>query len=416
MASYNVFQQVFSLSQMSNVLFSARGTTATLQTAAEKGLQFFLPFSGGGSTPNPAVAPLIGDWTVVWGPVVWKDKPDDASTGPSNTIFVAHCKQVSFGTNDVRDTYVVAMAGTAVHSVFDIVSEDAGVSTVVSLGDWLGAGGWSTTAAPPSPNAVAITEKGKPYIDNGTARGVWALLANPVPQDGVAVGGGTYLAAFLAGLPSASTVILTGHSLGGALSPTLATVLQQNGWLPGYANGNVLVYPTAGASPGNPDFATLYNTTFPIPKGSPVNASYQVWNAVLWNQLDVVPHAWADQSSAIDGRYMGAIPGLYGNSALSLKKGDAATYAEAVSVVGLASAKKNPTCNFTPLQGNMYASTYVTPIPSSGTVLSTPPSSFDEFGTEAMFQHIARYNIEIGIDLPKPTTEPAPAAAEPATA
>lgn len=416
MASYNVFQQVFSLSQMSNVLFSAKGTTATLQPLAEKGLQFFLPFAGGSSTPDPSVAPLIGNWTLVWGPVVWKDNPNDANTGPSNTIFVAHCPQVQFGTNDVRDTYVVAMAGTAVHSVFDIVSEDAGVSTVVSLGDWLGASGWTTTSAPPAPKDVAVTVKGKPFIDNGTARGVWALLANPVPKDGVAVGGGTYLAAFLAGLPATSTVIFTGHSLGGALSPTLATVLQQKGWLPGYAKGNVLVYPTAGASPGNPDFATLYNTTFPIPKGSPVNSSYQVWNAVLWNQLDLVPHAWADQGSAIDDRYMGKIPGLYGNSPTSLKKGDAVTYAAVASAVGLASAKKNPTCNFTPLQGNMYASTYVTPIPTSGTALSTPPASFDEFCTEALYQHIARYDAETGIDLPKPTSEPAPAAAEPATA
>lgn len=56
---------------------------------------------------------------------------------------------------------------------------------------------------------------------------------------------------------SSATLVFTGHSLGGALSPTLALSVDTTGW------GRVLVYPSAGATPGDNDFANLFRSRFP---------------------------------------------------------------------------------------------------------------------------------------------------------
>ena len=86
-----------------------------------------------------------------------------------------------------------------------------------------------------------------------------------------------------------STLIFAGHSLGGALSPTLALFLypqpQESGWK------QVLVLPTAGASPGNEPFAKLFAAAYP-PVASGVSAPYGTWNTNYANAADAVPHAW----------------------------------------------------------------------------------------------------------------------------
>ncbi|WP_162144307.1 lipase family protein [Methylocaldum szegediense] len=86
-----------------------------------------------------------------------------------------------------------------------------------------------------------------------------------------------------------ATLIFTGHSLGGALSPTLAA------WLYGNTQArknwkNVYVLPTAGATPGNQQVVSFFSEQFPaITDGNQV---YDIWNKVLRNTLDIVSHAW----------------------------------------------------------------------------------------------------------------------------
>jgi hypothetical protein len=100
---------------------------------------------------------------------------------------------------------------------------------------------------------------------------------------------------------STSTLIFTGHSLGGALSPTLALALKEQGlnlkdWKAVY------VYPTAGPTAGNATFATYFSQTFP--QSATGSQPWQVWNADLANSLDIVPRAWNAQTLA-------TIPNLY---------------------------------------------------------------------------------------------------------
>jgi hypothetical protein len=89
------------------------------------------------------------------------------------------------------------------------------------------------------------------------------------------------------------SIIFTGHSLGGALSPTLALAVsdQAREWV----NGNsvmISVEPSAGATPGNQDFSEYY--------GEQLGAS----TTRLWNNIDVVPHAWNETM-------LSEIPSLY---------------------------------------------------------------------------------------------------------
>lgn len=395
--TYNVFQQVFTLSLISNVLFQSKGTMDTLQSEAVSSIQTYLPFSGQSNTPDSSIAPAIGNWEVVWGPMVWKDDPTDASTGPDNTVFVAKATGVSGG-GLASDVYVVAIAGTALASSYDLWTEDAGVTHVVDFDKWLSDGTWSVSSAPPAPQIVGpldILKASNPYIAQGTALGTAALLSNPPPAGSGAVAGGQYLADFLAGVPASASIVFTGHSLGGALAPTLAMVLQQQKWLPsqGTGNGGAFVYPTAGPTPGNPTFADSYNTIFPASSGS----GYQVWNALLWNTLDIVPHAWA-VSNSTDQRTLGAIDTIYGklNTELAL---------EVAGLVKAAESKENALLNYTPLQGNSFAGTYQTSftnIDNQTATVHQPPKSFGEFWLEVLYQHMLAYSAELSITLNMP--------------
>jgi triacylglycerol lipase len=85
----------------------------------------------------------------------------------------------------------------------------------------------------------------------------------------------------LVGAGNGATIFVTGHSLGGALSTTVALYLQDK--LPGAV---FQVYTFAGPSAGLTDFAALFDSTFPASSTEP-NCSWHVYNA--W---DVVPQAW----------------------------------------------------------------------------------------------------------------------------
>jgi hypothetical protein len=80
-----------------------------------------------------------------------------------------------------------------------------------------------------------------------------------------------------------ATLIFTGHSLGGALSPTLALDLAVNLGFDLSKWAAVRVYPTAGPTPGNKRFVDLFQQTFP---------ATGPWNRNVINSIDVVPRAW----------------------------------------------------------------------------------------------------------------------------
>lgn len=254
MPTYDLHQQTFTLSLAVN---SASGSTGSAAEVAD-----ILKGKLGDLLGNAGVQQLIGTWTLAWGPAVW-EHPLDLRGYADNAVAVFH--------NAASNTYVCAIAATNANSVFDWTVEDFWVSDKVR---------WLYTSAP-----------GTPWISAATNFGIGVLLSLRDPATGA------YLSDFLHSVASTqATLIFTGHSLAGALSPTLAMVLygtsaQRAAWQ------NVRVYPTAGATPGNADFANAFAAQFPpVTDGS---QPWQRWNTLLWNDLDVVPHAWKAANMAL---------------------------------------------------------------------------------------------------------------------
>lgn len=251
--SYDLWQQVYSLSMQSGWIGATKkkGTAADLKALLAEHLRSFYA----------AHEKLIGAWSTVWGPVVFEHAA--APREADNVLYVA--------ANADRSVFVVAVAGTNFGSDYDKDQEDDAVDTTVA---WAAA--FPGSSAPPGP---------EPYLSSGTALGVHNLLAM--------TDGGATLAEFLksAAGPSA-TLIFAGHSLGGALAPTLALALfnTHGGPLRKSDWANVRFFATAGPTPGNAALAAYVAQEFP-----PVDLQdqpYQCWNRVVWNSLDAVPHGW----------------------------------------------------------------------------------------------------------------------------
>ncbi len=324
-ASFDVYQQIFALSWLSNNLKGSIGFRDDLEEKLYCILSESLTVHGAPKkfepqTPSEVVLDAIGDWELVWGPsVLTPDKDTEGET--ENAMFVARCTNVQAADGSdkdlpSKDMYVVSIAATNPYSVPDWVLEDGAVNTVVK---------WSDFLTEPNYDGTKITqdENNKDaYISQGTAMGVTKLLGM-TPPDWSGPNAGTSLVKFLSGLDqSNSMLVLCGHSLAGALSPALALYLKSIAPSPVGGFRDVCVYPTAGATPGNKNFADAYSAAYPphalgqsdvvIEEGK----EYRNVNARLWNHYDVVPHAWALLSHEdIDGNWspmMESIPTLYG--------------------------------------------------------------------------------------------------------
>jgi hypothetical protein len=249
-----------------------------------------------------ASEPLIlgaNDWKTVWGPQVFcvgpqtiivPELPGDgyiAEFNATNAMYVVHSASLK--------RYIVAIAATNTPSLYDWIVEDLDTSRVVTWeralrvwSDGITAG--AATAAITSATAVA---ENAPYISHATFTGTTILL-NIVDT----VITQKTLVDFLKGLtpPAGTTVTFTGHSLAGALSPALAmacfdpdaSLLKGSAW----SIGDAMVYPTAGATPGNGPFASRFNSAGWGGAHDKGKRLWQVWNHNLYNNLDIVPHAW----------------------------------------------------------------------------------------------------------------------------
>lgn len=327
MASYDLYQQVFTLSFISNV-----GDHAP----AGSDLQQYV------STEVPAkvnaASNLIGTWNVVWGPVVYSSN----DTVVDNAMYVA--------ANSDSSVYVVAIAATNPASAFDTMTEDWGIQ-------------------PPVAWPYSGDSTNKATIASGTYTGVKKLLAMADTSSGQT------LIEFLQALPNqgSKTVIFTGHSLGGALAPTLAVALMNPKGSIGLSTDSwkaVYVYPTAGPTPGNGYFAQLYASVFPPVSG-------QQWNLLQWNTLDMVPHAWAYDMLA-------AIPNLYASNGLAATPCVNKLVSLAIqNAGGQPDPNSDPNLYFTQLQN--------TPLQGS---FSTSPQALLQtcrFLEEAFYQHGTAY-------------------------
>ena len=296
-----------------------KAATATATEDLTKALRSAIDEAIAGN--NASEHPFLGanDWKTVWGPQVFCigphvftvpksfDKDFTAKFNATNAMYVVHSAGLG--------RYIVAIAATNNPSLYDWFAEDADTSHVVA---WDGAlhvwkegiaAGTVTTAAIAAAAAAAATAvtatADVPCISQATFAGSTILL-NLVDT----VITRKTLVDFLKGLtpPADTTVTFTGHSLAGALSPALAMacfdpvggLLKDSAW----RISDARVYPTAGATPGNGPFAGRFNGAGWGGADDTGKRPWQVWNTNLYNNLDVVPHAWGKAM-------LGLIPGLY---------------------------------------------------------------------------------------------------------
>lgn len=204
------------------------------------------------STALESLKGPLGPWELVWGPGVLQVLPGAV---PANTMFVARHQQT-------RELFI-SIAGTNPFSAYAWLAEDFAVSETRA---------WGYGNAP---EGVATSK--------ATLVGLRALQGM-VPPPGIP-GENTTLAEFLqADFDEQSepvTITVSGHSLGGALSPTLALWLleTQKEW-DHRMRADISVYAYAGPSPGNTDFASYIDHRL----GENMHR--------IFNPLDVVTHAW----------------------------------------------------------------------------------------------------------------------------
>jgi len=181
-----------------------------------------------------AKQPLAKDWELVWGPVVYRF---DFALFNDNLLYAVQRH------NDPTNL-TVSVRGTNAPALFDWLIEDL---SVFRLHDW----------------PYGEPEGLQPKIAEGTWKGL-EILQKLVPPDRVP-GAGKGISGFLgervaASAPARTTIHVTGHSLGGALSPVLALWLADTRaeWDPDNL-ADLHVAPFAGPTQGDADFAAYYD-------------------------------------------------------------------------------------------------------------------------------------------------------------
>ncbi|MBZ5715791.1 lipase family protein [Nannocystis pusilla] len=215
-------------------------------------------------------APHIDGWQIVWGPAVLV-QPD----GPAYSENLMYVVQRTAAPSQ----YVIAIAGTNFNSPADWLIEDLYVYKQVS---------WQY-------DPLAAGAK----IALGT--GIGLLNLQGLKPAATLPGAGTTLLDFLRTIVSQKVhITVAGHSLGGALAPTLAV------WLADTAQGLVNPWdPKKNATIGAQAFAgpTAGNLAFALHSGLKLGTLL----APVYNTLDVVPHAWQELLTPS----LSELPGIY---------------------------------------------------------------------------------------------------------
>jgi len=246
------------------------------------------PFADKGLTPRGMLKVLKnaltgGDWVLEWGPGVFEFKPGTKGKA-DNTAYIVYSPSLK--------THIVAIAGTNPHALLDWGVEDF----EVGLKDRVA---WESFAYDISKPPIALgkyhNDPTVQTISLGTAKGIHALGSQLVKYEQLGAGmseASTLMEYFRTLTPEQrekETFLFTGHSLGGALSPTLARWAKEIMQVK-----NVMAMPTAGPTPGNTPYQNQWIGFFPktpVPNARPEN-HVKYFNEDVWNQQDVVPHAW----------------------------------------------------------------------------------------------------------------------------
>ena len=202
----------------------------------------------------------LSNWKRVWGPAVSVNQSDILAVsdlGKLDIPYVSSSSMTVFQDTTNKNNYVIAIQATNQYSNRDWIAYDANVKNTQP---------WSS---------VVHKDTGYGVISMGTYNGLNALLALQSNNQNIVQ--------FVSGLLSSGNknIIVTGHSLGGALSPALALMINDSlDTGKNAATNNIFCLSTAGATPGDTAFASHYNNTM-------------MANTMrVWNFYDVVPRAW----------------------------------------------------------------------------------------------------------------------------
>lgn len=257
---YDLRQQTFCMSMLTCLSFNLTGSVDSITKKFRTSVENVLS--------NDAARELIGTWKLVWGPVVYADSFVGAKASV-NSMFIAapeaHPEQL-----------VVAIAGTNGNSLMGWMLEDFNVKDKVA---------W-----PYGDTSL------QPHISKGVAYGLEKMqaLAEKDVDSGVAVTAQDFLAAN----PAVSRIMVTGHSLGGALAGVYSLYLEniRAEWDRSGVTA-ISCLTTAGQTFGDEDFSKFYGE-----KLSSVTDR-------VWNSLDIVPHAFQqDMLLKIPTLYESEIP------------------------------------------------------------------------------------------------------------
>jgi hypothetical protein len=246
------------------------------------------------NTAMPLIPPISANgkatWQVVWGPVAYTVP---GALYQDNLMFVAQ---------SLADPsqYAVAIRGTNAVSTLDWLMEDFDVLQQMN---------WPLGAATPNPAGAMISES--------TSIDMHILLSM---QGNIANGSSVTLLTFLQSqAASAINVCVTGHSLGGCLSSTLALYLKENqsAW-DGSGKSIVSAVTFAGPTAGNAQFAAHIDTLF---NGGPYPPNWDsslgsTFDAVRCN-YDVVVQGWVASNVSqqdANGDYISPLFATYGKN------------------------------------------------------------------------------------------------------
>lgn len=204
-------------------------------------------------------------WKVVWGPALVSSKETPPYTfNPKhvtdNAMYVAQSQ-------DDTTQYFVGIAGTNAISNNGWFAQDFVVKETVN---------WP-------PSFLGLPAQSAGYISKGASVGLqnhWLKMTDKKH--------GTLVNYFAKEVANDSNVTVSGHSLGGCLSPVIATALADAMAAQVPAKKlNITACPTAGPTPGDVDFANHLTSKI----------SYDA----MFNQHDMVPLAWNFDAEMVKG-------------------------------------------------------------------------------------------------------------------
>src|SRR5690349_2063987 len=108
MATYSLENQIHSLSSISNAAFDLQETSlSSLQTLTTTIVKNALS--------DTIIQGCIGNWQLVWGPVVFSNNPNAATVVADNTMMLLYNPSPD---GQTQDQFVVAIAGTNAVSMY----------------------------------------------------------------------------------------------------------------------------------------------------------------------------------------------------------------------------------------------------------------------------------------------------------